>query len=261
MVGCQAQLSPLCSRCGSEDLELKSLMLEFLAFPGGRSYSPCKIRQGADALCVARRRIWSGCVSNHIASRYPFIQHWRQAPVNVNELQHASPEAVDAWLTNGNAILIDVREGSERERERIEDAAHAPLSELHASTVPGDRRKIAVFYCQTGAQTKEASARLLRCGFAQAYQLTGGIEGWRGAGLPTTVDTRSRFPMLRQAQLGAGITLLASLGLAQVSSNWWLLGCLFVAVVSLVHGITGWCAASACLRAMPWNSRPNSLRP
>ncbi len=94
-------------------------------------------------------------------------------------LRQITAENAKASLDRGDAVLIDVREPDEYARERIEGAKLAPLSRFDPAAFASEREKIAVFHCNSGNRTRQAADRLLAAGFAEAYELEGGL--WHGS--------------------------------------------------------------------------------
>ena len=95
--------------------------------------------------------------------------------------------AVEAQgLVEKNAVLVDVREPYEIAAERIPGSIELPLSQLargKAANLPQDRA--VVFYCASGARTKSNGRALASLTNGNAYNLVGGIYGWKRAGLHT----------------------------------------------------------------------------
>ncbi|HEY4542889.1 MAG TPA: rhodanese-like domain-containing protein [Noviherbaspirillum sp.] len=89
-------------------------------------------------------------------------------------------------INQSNALVLDVRDPAAYAAGHLRDAKNIPLKELSNRTGDlakyKDRPVIAV--CQSGAQSAKAAALLRKAGFAQAYSLEGGVNGWQAAGLP-----------------------------------------------------------------------------
>jgi len=101
---------------------------------------------------------------------------------DVCELVDVSPEMVQKWIADGEAILVDVREDFEHASERIEQSRNHCLSKFDAEQLRkecGDCR--VVFYCRTGKRSSEAATKF---GGEQVFHLQGGIEGWKAAERP-----------------------------------------------------------------------------
>ncbi len=95
--------------------------------------------------------------------------------------------AVEAHnLIEKNAVLVDVREAYEIAAERIPGSLELPLSQL-ARGVPASlpQDKAIVFHCASGARTKSNGRALAALTGGEAYNLVGGIYGWKRAGFQT----------------------------------------------------------------------------
>jgi hydroxyacylglutathione hydrolase len=94
-----------------------------------------------------------------------------------------SPEQAAELIANGDAELIDVREGYEREAGHIPGSLHMELSGLadRADELPTERPL--VFQCRVGSRSAMAAFAFRRAGF-DAHNLGGGIIGWAARGLP-----------------------------------------------------------------------------
>ncbi len=166
--------------------------------------------------------------------------------------------AIDAptakhMLDRGEAVLIDIRETDEQAREHILGARLAPLSAIDTHDFDRDHDKTAVFHCRPGMRTQTNAAKLLSKGFAEAYCLEGGIEGWKAAGFPLHANRKAPLEITRQVQITAGSLVLIGIVLG------WFVSPAFFAVSAIVGagltfaGATGWCGMALLLKAIPWN--------
>ena len=98
---------------------------------------------------------------------------------------------VTQLINRENAVLLDVREPKEFEGGKLPNAIHIPLSQLPGRI--GELAKMTsrpiVVYCERGQRSRAAVATLAKQGFANIYQLQGGLKSWKDAGLP--VDSTS----------------------------------------------------------------------
>ena len=94
------------------------------------------------------------------------------------------PAEVADLLRAGKILLIDVREPSEFEAERIAGALLYPLSTFDASLLPEDGTRRVVFHCGSGKRSLTAAERRLVAGQTHAAHMGGGIAAWKAAGLP-----------------------------------------------------------------------------
>ncbi|MCE9620620.1 MAG: rhodanese family protein [Planctomycetes bacterium] len=178
--------------------------------------------------------------------------------VTANPYKEAKPRQVQQWLSQGEAVLVDVREADEHARERIRGAILAPLSKFDPGKVqelakPGQKL---VVHCHSGRRS--ADAALMSTAFCkpgvEVVSMVGGIEAWKSENLPVEVNaTVSRISVMRQVQIVIGVGVLGGSALA------WFVHPGFVAIPAffgaglLFAGASGTCALASILGGMPWN--------
>ena len=81
-------------------------------------------------------------------------------------------------------LLVDVRERDEFTRERVAGAVLLPISQFVArhAELPKDRPLLML--CQAGSRSASATMYLIQSGWPDVRNVTGGMVGWRYAGLP-----------------------------------------------------------------------------
>lgn len=173
----------------------------------------------------------------------------------MTDLKTISP-AHAAELVRKGAILIDIREADEHARERIPGARHHALSVIGNGTVVREGDEIVVFHCRSGARTKGNAGRLAAAASScETYVLEGGIDAWKKAGLPVTLDRGAPIDLMRQVQISAGGLALIGIVLgAFVSPSFYALSA-FVGAGLVFAGVTGNCPMARVLGLMPWNKR------
>jgi rhodanese-related sulfurtransferase len=165
-----------------------------------------------------------------------------------------TPERAAELIREG-AVLIDIRERDEYRRENIPGARHHAVSALDREhpARPGD--EVLIFHCKSGARTCENAERIAdgMPAACESYILEGGIDAWRKAGLPVSVDRRQPIPIMRQVQIVAGSIVLLGVVLgATVAPGFYVLSG-FVGAGLVFAGITGFCGMQRILSRMPWN--------
>jgi len=80
--------------------------------------------------------------------------------------------------TNGVVTIVDVREPFEYEIARIEGSKLIPLGELPDRLDELDRDRYTVVHCHSGMRSAQAVQLLRGEGFANVFNLTGGIAQW-----------------------------------------------------------------------------------
>ena len=105
-------------------------------------------------------------------------------------IETVSVQDLPYHLEDGEAVLVDVRETIERERDGIiPGSEHAsrgllefqadPDCPIHNPALAPDRRII--LYCGTGGRSSLAAKTLIDMGYADVASLAGGYEAWRQA--------------------------------------------------------------------------------
>jgi rhodanese-related sulfurtransferase len=81
-------------------------------------------------------------------------------------------------------LIVDVREPNEFAAVRVEGVALIPMSRFadEMTNLPKDRPLLIM--CASGNRSAAATAHLLRNGFTDVANVTGGITEWERAGLP-----------------------------------------------------------------------------
>jgi len=164
-----------------------------------------------------------------------------------------TPTEAHKRLTQGSAVLVDIREPAEHARESIPGARLAPLSKMENGLPAMPGAKAVIFHCQGGRRTAENAAKLAQCDAPEIYLLEGGLSGWKSAGLKTTVDRSKPIEMQRQVQIAAGSLVVLGLLLAALVSPWFLALSAFVGCGLIFAGVSGWCGMAHLLAVMPWN--------
>jgi len=96
-------------------------------------------------------------------------------------------EKLQVMLAEKNIQLVDVRTDAEIAQGHIQGAEKLPLHLLPARLHELDSGRTTVFYCRIGARSAQAAAFASAQGFADAYNLQGGIMAWAQAGFPLVV--------------------------------------------------------------------------
>lgn len=89
-------------------------------------------------------------------------------------------------INHKNALVLDVREEGEYKLGHILNATLIPLGKLHERIGELEKYKAQpiVAVCRSGSRSGAACVLLGKHGFAQAYNLAGGVTAWQKANLP-----------------------------------------------------------------------------
>lgn len=92
---------------------------------------------------------------------------------------------------NPNFVILDVRTPSEwgnyHLNGSINHSTGSATFDAELSTLP--KHKIYLLHCQSGSRSAGAFSKMKNLGFAEVYEMIGGISAWRNTGLPTTTAT------------------------------------------------------------------------
>jgi molybdopterin/thiamine biosynthesis adenylyltransferase/rhodanese-related sulfurtransferase len=116
-------------------------------------------------------------------------------------IEEVDPARAREELDSGDAVLIDVREPSEWEQERIEEAELLPAAEVvdRIEELVPERSRRVLIHCATGNRSARAADTLAGLGYKDVASVAGGIKAWREAGLPVvapeglTPEQRMRY--------------------------------------------------------------------
>ena len=110
-----------------------------------------------------------------------------------SETKAVSPQQAFDWSKAGTAILIDIRDIRELKREgRIVAAFHAPRGMLEFWADPQSPYHKRVFahsgnlilFCASSWRSALAAKTLQDMGMTNIFDMEGGFNGWKSAGLP-----------------------------------------------------------------------------
>ncbi len=94
-----------------------------------------------------------------------------------------SPREMRRLLNEGGVVLVNVHVPYEGEIPGTDLFMPYYAIRARARELPGRDATIAV-YCRSGRMSREAAQALAELGYRRVYNLRGGFEAWRQAGLP-----------------------------------------------------------------------------
>ena len=159
----------------------------------------------------------------------------------------------------GEAQIIDVREFSEFDRERIEGARLSPLSNFEKQIAEIDRTKPVYLMCRSGGRAKQAAEKLSNKSFSDVYVITGGMAAWANADLPVIKGESKVWSLERQVRFAAGSLVVLGVILSLISPYFILLSA-FVGAGLVFAAVTDTCDMALMLAKMPWNKQQGATR-
>jgi len=89
-------------------------------------------------------------------------------------------------LYNDEAFVLDVRSDKEYKDGFIGEAVNVPVGDVatQQTKLPKDKETPILVYCLSGGRSSRAAITLVKQGYTQVNNLTGGITAWKAAGMP-----------------------------------------------------------------------------
>lgn len=172
-------------------------------------------------------------------------------------IKHTTVHEINEMLeTGGECQVIDVREFSEFNSERIADAQLMPLSnfEKHADEI--DHSKPVYLMCRSGNRATQAAMKLASKGFTDIHVVKGGMTAWAGADLPIIKGESKVWSLERQVRFTAGLLVLAGVVLGFLLTPYLFILSGFVGAGLVFAAVTDTCGMAMVLAKMPWNQGP-----
>lgn len=177
-------------------------------------------------------------------------------------IRQATVHEMNELLADGGECqVIDVREFSEFNSERIADAQLMPLSnfEKHADEI--DHSKPVYLMCRSGNRAKQAAEKLAKKGFTDIHVVEGGMLAWTGANLPVVKGQSKVWSLERQVRFAAGLLVLTGVVLGTFVTAYLYLLSAFVGAGLVFSAVTDTCGMGMILARMPWNKSPTERGP
>ncbi len=79
-------------------------------------------------------------------------------------------------------ILLDVHVPQQKHLNKTDGFIPFDAIGENADKLPADKHKKLVVFCRSGSMSSKAAAELTRMGYADVYNVEGGMNGWKSAG-------------------------------------------------------------------------------
>jgi rhodanese-related sulfurtransferase len=89
-------------------------------------------------------------------------------------------------LMNDGAFILDVRSVDEFRSGHLTGAKNLPLSDIaqKLDSISAHKTEPTIVYCESGMRSSRACGQLVKAGFTNLHNLSGGVSAWRAANLP-----------------------------------------------------------------------------
>ena len=114
-------------------------------------------------------------------------------------IENITPQEAFALIqdnqNNPDFVIIDVRTPQEFAEEYIENAINLDFrSETFRDELNQlDKNQTYLIYCRSGGRSGDALDIMAELNFREVYNMSGGINGWKAAGLPTVQEIQSQI--------------------------------------------------------------------
>jgi rhodanese-related sulfurtransferase len=103
---------------------------------------------------------------------------------NLSGISNVEPRQATRLLNTENAIMVDIRSTKDFREGHIANSIHLETTQDASSVLDKYRSKPLIVYCNSGNRSIGICGKLHRQGFANVYNLKGGLLAWRKAELP-----------------------------------------------------------------------------
>ena len=104
-------------------------------------------------------------------------------PLPPNQVFYVSPEQINAWRAEDNAVIVDVREQNEWDEAHIPDAILMPLSTFDPAAIPDPQGNHLVFHCRSGRRCGMSAEKAVAAGYTGVIKrMEGGFIAWASNG-------------------------------------------------------------------------------
>jgi rhodanese-related sulfurtransferase len=172
------------------------------------------------------------------------------------DIRSVNAKTLKEWLDKGEAVLIDVREPEENEKDAIPGTILIPLQQLTVEKlVPYAGKKI-VFHCRSGKRSANACLKIVeKSPNLEVYTLEGGINSWKENGLASTCSSSVKISIDRQVHIAVGGLILFFILLGYLAHPAFFMFSGLISIGLILSGISGKCWLALALMKMPWNCK------
>src|SRR5438876_11560406 len=117
-------------------------------------------------------------------ARHKTEVHMSQKPTPTEPFGRLSAQEVNERVKRGEVKIVDVRENWEYARDHIPSAKLTPLGQIIAKPQDVIKSDNVIFVCEVGQRSAVAAEMAAALGMQHVFNLEGGMQAWRTAGLP-----------------------------------------------------------------------------
>ena len=104
----------------------------------------------------------------------------------LQKFEALSPKLTVAKMNQEGSVIIDIRDEHEYKKGHIVNAINLPLSKFdeNIEKISSYRKSPVIVVCQTGSRSVTACKKLIKAGFEEVYNISGGMQSWEDNKLP-----------------------------------------------------------------------------
>ena len=154
----------------------------------GLASRPVLIADSEEQLAEARLRLARVGIEDARGFLQGGVSAWKDAGLPLATLQQIQVGTLHQWLSEGKAVVLDVRREGEWKSGHLPDATWSPLDTLSNNLPAVDRDRLIAVHCKSGYRSAIACSILQRAGFRNVANVEGGFDAWQGASLPVAAE-------------------------------------------------------------------------
>lgn len=109
---------------------------------------------------------------------YAFASERQAQQANELRIKNITVQQAKELYLQPDHLLLDVRTVSEYQERNVQPSIHIPLQELEARQGELPRDKTILLICRSGNRSLKAIEILQKYGFANLYNVQGGLNAW-----------------------------------------------------------------------------------
>ena len=168
---------------GSINIPLQGQFATWAGIILGLEGLPVLIAESPELLAESRMRLARVGIEKCVGCLPGGVEEWKQAGLPLASL----PQMTVVELSNRRDGLqvLDVRRETEWQAGHIEGALCWPLDRFSSELPKLDRRQPLAVHCKSGYRSAIGCSLLLRAGYQNVTNVTGGFDAWQQAALPS----------------------------------------------------------------------------
>jgi rhodanese-related sulfurtransferase len=111
-----------------------------------------------------------------------------------SKFEGLSPMLAVTKMNSADTIIVDVREPHEYIKGHIESSMNIPIDKLpeKLGTLESYKKQPIIIVCQTGTRSGSACKTLIKSGFEQVFNISGGMQSWEDSKLPMKITSKKK---------------------------------------------------------------------